>query len=276
MKPFGRKWIIIIVILLAVLLLGRKIFRRPFEANGKIDRSNQTIAEVQKGNLQKSLVFAGKVDAQNYAILRFQSSGELSWVGVKEGDLIKKWQIVASLNKESLKKSFQKEANDYLTARWNFEDTQDEYKDLKEKYLITPEVQRILDRQQFNLNNSVLDYEIADLAVKYASLISPIEGIVTNIDYPTSGVNITPANFSLTIIDPKSIYFKSEVDEEDVVNIFAGKEATIILDSYPEENTSSRLESISFVPVEGLTTTRKEKETGGAKRTRIKMHELPF
>lgn len=207
------------------------------------------------GNIAKQLTLSGKIDSQNYAVLRFQTSGMFSWLGVKEGDRVKKWQAVASLDKKDLQKRLQKELNNYLTDRWNFEDTQDKYKTTKENYLVTPEIQRILDRQQFSLNNAVLEVELSDIALKYATLVSPINGIVAKVDYPTPGINVNPANFSVTVIDLDGIYFRSEVDEEDVTKIASGQKAKIVIDSYPDEVLESKILDIAFAPIEGQTST---------------------
>ncbi len=250
-----KKFLYLIPVFLLVLFIGFKSRQASQQKDLKINLKKVQTVEVTRGDLEKNLVLAGKIAAQDYAILRFQGSGELAWLGVKEGDRVKKWQAVASLKKESLKKSLQKEANDYLTSRWNFEDLQDQYRQTRDSYLITDEMQRILDRQQFSLNNAVLDYELADLAVKYASLVSPIEGIVTNLDYPSSGINITPTNFSITVVNPNSLYFRSEVDEQDVVNLKPDQPAKISLDSFEDESFDSKITQIAFTPVEGQTAT---------------------
>lgn len=145
-KPFFPIFILIIVILAIIFLSSSK--KRALDT---FNIKKAKTATVQKGNLSKYLTLAGKVDAKIYANLQFQTSGMLSWVGIKEGDQVKKYQAIASLDKTRLKKLFEKEMNDYL---------------------ITDEFKRILERTQFSLNNAVLDLEISDLAVKYATLTS--------------------------------------------------------------------------------------------------------
>ena len=208
-----------------------------------------------KKNINESLTLIGFVDADQIANLRFQASGELVWVGVKVGDRVKKGQAIASLDKEKLKKTLQKEANNYLTNRWTFEDVQDTYKQTKENYLITDEIQRILDRQQFSLNNAVLDYELANLALKYSVLTSPIDGIITQIDTPNAGVNITPLTADFIVINPNSIFFSSEVDEEDVNKLSLGQFSKISIDSIPNQIFDSEIYHISFTPISGKSST---------------------
>lgn len=255
-KILKQKRIVIILstlVIISIFLVGRSMRINKEKININLKKAKKVL--VSKGDLKKELILTGKIDAQNYAVLRFQTAGNLYWLGVKEGDLINKWQAIASLDKKELQKRFEKELNNYLSNRWDFEDTQDQYKQTKENFLITPEIQRILDKKQFSLNNAVIDLELTDITLKYASLISPIKGIVTSIDIPTSGVNINPTNFSITVIDFNSIYFKTEADEEDISQLFIGQKAEITLDSFPDKYFPSEIFNISFVPLEGQTST---------------------
>lgn len=255
-KIFKKGNIIIISILL--VSVGGVYFLSSSKNKGvklPFDIKKSTTVKIKRGNLVKELKLGGEIDSQNFAVLTFQTYGMLSWLGVKEGDTVKKYQAVASLDKNDLTKRFQKELNDYMTTRWNFEDTADQYKITKDKYLVTPEIQRILDRSQFTLNNSVLDLEIADIALKYATLISPINGVVTKVSYPASGINVTPLNFSITVVDPEGIYFKSEADEEDVTFLTVGQKAKVSLNSYPEDLIDSEIINIAFTPIEGQSST---------------------
>ena len=136
--------------------------------------------------------------------------------------------------------------NNYLTQRWDFEQTQDDYKTTKERYLITDAIQRILDKEQFSLDNSVLDVEIADLAVKFATVYSPISGIVVNISQPFAGVNILVTEATFRIVDPKSMYFETQVDETDIGKIKEGDEASIALDAFTNETFTGKVIRIDF------------------------------
>lgn len=212
---------------------------------------------------EENLVSAsGKIEAKRIANLTFQTSGLLSWVGVKEGDYVQKWQGIASLDRRELEKRLARYLNLYMTNRWDFEQLQEDYKDEKERYLITQAMKRILDKAQFSLNNAVIDVELTDLALKLSTISTPIEGIVTRVDTPNPGINVTPLGATFTVIDPSSVYFSAFVDEADISKIKIGQEAKITLDSYPDEEFKGRVERIDFV----ATTT-----TGGGTAFRVEI-----
>ena len=225
------------------------------EANAQIpskyNPKTQTIVKTNRQDLANSITISGSVDAEEKAELKFQTSGQLAWIGVKVGDNVKKYQSVASLNKEILKKQLEIDFNNYKSAASTFYDTTDQYKDS----VITTELRRILDRSQNTLNNSVVNYELGDLAIKYSNLISPISGVVVAVDQPNSGINISSANNIVSIINPQSIYFRSKIDQEDVNKIKIGIPAILKIDTYSNEFIDSKVTNIAFTPIVGESST---------------------
>ena len=249
----------IIVILVIFFILGLGVYRANAKTNTsetpKFDVKKETTISPKKETVKEEITLTGSVDAASKANLQFQTSGQLAWVGVKVGDKVKKYQAIASLNKEVLKKQLQADFNSYRSALATFDDTQDDYKTEKDNLTLTDDMKRILVRSQNTLNNSVINYEIQDLAIKYATLTSPIAGIVTQVEQPNSGVNITPASATFSIIDPTSLYFKAQIDQEDVTKVKVGDKTTIKLDSFPDQIFESEVTYISFTPISGQTST---------------------
>jgi len=254
MKLFSEnknKIIIGILAIFALFIVINQVQAQKTKDIPVIDPKKDIVVTPEIKTIKSELILAGSVSADEIASLRFQNSGKLAWVGVKEGDKVKKGQAIASLDKEQLRKSLQTQFNNYRTNLSQFWDTQDKYKDV----IISDTIQRILDRTQYSLDNSVISYEIADMAIKESTLVSPISGVVTDIEHPLTGTNITPANATFTIVNPNSIYFRSEIDQEDVSKIKVGQKATITLDSFPDSSFDSEITYISFVPVTGQSST---------------------
>lgn len=249
----------IIIIFIVLVISGFSIYKANASTKvsdiPKFNEKKETIISPKRDTIKEEITLTGSIDASTKAELRFQTSGQLAWVGVKVGDKVKKYQAIASLNKEVLKKQLQADFNTYRSALATFDDTQDDYKTEKDNLTLTDDMKRILVRSQNTLDNSVINYELQDLAIKYATLTSPISGIVTDVEQPNSGVNITPASASFSIIDPTSIYFKAQIDQEDVTRVKVGDKTIITLDSFPDKNFESEITYISFTPVSGQTST---------------------
>ena len=248
LKLHLKKIIIAVIILIAVFFV---IKIKSGNNDQKFNPKKEVLVNPVKKDLTEQITLAGSIDASSKAELKFQTSGQLSWVGVKVGDKVKKYQSIASLNKNQLKKQLEISFNNYKSAASTFYDTTDQYKDAA----IDTEIRRIFERSQNSLNNAVVAYEINDLAIKYANIFSPIAGIVVSVDEGNPGINITPATNIASIIDPQSLYFKSQIDQEDVVRIKVGDKAKIKIDSFPDKTFDSEIIYISFTPIAGQSST---------------------
>lgn len=239
-KYFKNKRVISFSVLFFVILL---LLFQKFTSGVKINIEDK--AQVILGNLEEYMTIAGAIDTEEKVTLRFQTSGRLAWVGVKEGDTVKKFQSIAALDKRELKKTLEKKLNDYLKARIDFDEAHlDTYKDK----VLTPSIKRVLDKTQYDLNESVLDVEIQTLAVEDANLWTPISGLVVRVSQPIAGVNITPLQAEIEIVNPQTVYFAAIADQTEVVNLVENMEGVLTLDSYPETTLSGKIKDISFLP----------------------------
>jgi len=245
----SKKWLILFLI----LIVGGVLFFLKKNNQDKI--KNELV--VSKKNLKEELTLSGKIAAEEKVTLRFQTSGRLSWVGVHEGDYVKKYQVIASLDQRDLKNRLQKYLNTYVKQRLSFEQTNDDYwqkqYDLSES--IRDKAKRLLEQNQYDLDNTVLDVEYQNLSLEYANLWTPIEGIVTRVTAPYAGVNITPSQAEFEIINPKTLYFSATADQTEVVSLKEGQRGKIILDAYPDEGINGEIYWIGFSPKPGETGT---------------------
>jgi RND family efflux transporter MFP subunit len=217
----------------------------------KYNSKKDILVTPTKQDITDQITLAGSISASNIANLRFQNSGKLVWVGVKVGDKVNKYQALASLDQKELKKSLQTQFNNYRTTLSQFWDVQDKYKDI----VVSDTIKRILDRTQYSLDNSVINYEITDMSIKDSTLVTPIAGVVVGVDQPIAGINITPATASITVVDPNSIYFSSEADEDTVTKIALGNSTQVKLDSFPDKTIDAKIDYISFAPISGQSST---------------------
>lgn len=231
------------------LFLGTKSLRTNPNITSFQPKTDQLVSP-KVTDLSDTLKLAGSIDALSVANLHFQTAGQLTWVGVKVGDSVKKYQALASLDRRQLQKQIELQSNNYKTALSQFLDTESKYQETKDKYLLTDEIRRILERNQNQLNSSVVNYELSELAARYSTLTTPIAGVVTKIDEPAAGVNITPTA-TFQVIDPNSLFFSTELDQEDLSRVDLGLPAVISLDSYSNLDIGSSVSYISFAPIPG-------------------------
>ncbi len=229
-----------------------------FSSSAKAKSNEANKFTVKRETLTEVVSLSGEIDAEEKASLRFQTSGHLTWVGVKEGDFVKKYQSLASLDKKELQNSMSKLLNTYSKSRWDFEQAQADNKDWQTDGMTDEArdtVKRTLDKYQFDLNNSVLSVESQSLAMKYATLWTPIEGIVTSVESPLAGQNITPATATFEVVNPKTIFFSATADQTEVVSFSVGMKGKLSLDSFPDTELVGEIVSVGFVPKTGESST---------------------
>ncbi len=249
---FLRYWKLLLII---VFLVAGVLFWSNRASAQKVAASITT-ARVARANFVNVLSSSGKTKAEKSVDLKFQTSGKLTWVGVKEGDTVNAYQAIASLDRREVQKNLEKALRDYSNERNDFEETwRVTYNGKKPEQALNDTVKRILEKNQWDLEKAVFDVELKSLAVEFATLVSPISGIVTHIDTPVAGVNITPATAVFSVADPGSLIFEANVDETDVGSLTLGQTATIILDAFPEATFSGTISYISYVS---------EQSSGGA------------
>ncbi len=207
--------------------------------------------QVKRGNIRQTLTLSGLVAARERALLQFQTSAQLEWMGVKLGDRVRKYQALARLDVRETQKNLEKELKTYLDTRWDFDQLKDDNKDP----LVSDRIKRILQQSQFGLDKAVLGVEIKHLALELSTLTSPINGVVTRIDVPFAGVNITPAGARIEVVNPESYYFELTADQTDVAVLKEGLVTKITLDAFAEEQLGGEIALIGLVPKSGETGT---------------------
>jgi len=249
---FRRRWY---VVLGALIILFLVFFNN--QQSQKNKEKGQKTYKVKKETLKETLSLSGEIDADEKVALKFQTSGRLAWVGVKEGDYVKKYQTIASLDQRDLRNRLTKYLNSFAKQRNTFEETKDD--NWNQQFALSEslrnEAKRVLENNQYDLNNAVLDVEYQNLSVEYANLWTPIEGVVTHVDTPYAGVNITPAGAEFDIVNPKRIYLSVTAEQSDVVLLKKGMEGKIVFDAYPDKTFTGTVDYISFAPKTGETGT---------------------
>lgn len=238
----------IVIASIAVLLLVGVGFAIQ---NTRTHASTQQIktATVTQKTFTKSVQSSGKTKADKAVELKFQTSGKLTWVGVKEGDTVAAFQAIAGLDVREVQKNLDKVLRDYSNERNDFEEMwRVTYKGVQNpNTALTDTAKRILEKNQWDLDKAVLDVELKHLAVEYATLVTPIAGIVAHIDTPVPGVNITPATAVFEIVDPASLVFAANIDEVDIGSLSLGQTASIALDAFGDATFSGKVSYISYI-----------------------------
>ncbi len=241
--------IITTVVLLILIFAG---FRY-----AKSKQVSYTEYTVTKQNIQETFELSGKVVAGSSASLRFPAGGLVTYLGAKEGDTVKKWQTLASIDSRQLKKTLEQKLNLYAIQRGTFDQTIDDNDNSVPDNELGRTLKRILERNQYQLENAVKDVEYLDLSLSLSRLYSPIAGVLVSAPLDVANVQAIPTDTWL-VVDPSSLYFSADLDETDLKRVKEGQEVIVTLDAYPDSSIDSSISHIAYTPKETTTGTTYE------------------
>lgn len=259
LNVFKKRWYIFIIIAVGI---GVFLYK---QQTSKAEVAKLATYTVVRQDIQDILTLSGQVAADEHAVLRFPISGKLVWLGAKEGDKIKKYQGLASLDQREVERKLKKTLNDFVKERGDYDQSKDDNRRIGDQPTreAGDTMKRLLEKAQYDLTNAIIDVELGQLTKEYSYLTSPIDGILVRVDVKNTYVNITPSAAEFEVINPDTLYFSFTADQTEVIKLKEGMRAKVVLDSYPEESISGELYFVSFIPKTG--------ETGTVYEGRIKI-----
>jgi len=244
--------------ILLVVVIGVGFFLNQ-QRTAQAKKEKDTTYIIKRQNLKETLSLSGQIDADEHVVLRFQTSGRLSWIGVKVGDTVEKYQTIANLDQRELKKNLQKKLLTYAQTRNSFDQTGSDNQRIGDQPTndldLGDKMKRLLENAQFGLDSSVLDVELTNLSMEYSNLFTPIEGIVIRADAKYAGLNVTPSQAEFEIINPETLYFSFTADQTEITKLSDGMKGEMVFDAFPDQKKDGSLYYISYTPVAGETGT---------------------
>ncbi len=223
---------------LTILVVGSTYL---FINRQQVEEIELQYTKATQGNVSVSLTIDGKsvIDKRE---LSFEIGGIVRGIAVSEGQEVSAWKTLAYLDTREAQKSLENEMRNYLAQRNDFEEmTQVTYPDAP---VINDTIKRILEKNQWDLEKAVLDYELKDLAVKKSYLSSPIAGTVASIEIK-SGELAATNKVAITVVDKNTMVFESYVEDIDALKIKTEMPVRIQFDALPDEIFSGKVTFVS-------------------------------
>jgi len=253
----------VIAAIIAVVLINRK---------GSNDGQAVTLEVMQNRNVSASILASGKLTHEDEVKLSPEVMGKVTALYAKEGDTVKKGQLVAQINDEAPRALVEQQR-----ASAQMQDIAINSQKLK---LSNMEVQwqrkkqlhdrKLIDDDSFGTATNDLDLARLDVKTREASLVqakavleeseknlaktqvfSPLDGVVTSLDIKVGETAISsttnvPGSSLMTIGDPGTIEAQVNVDEADIANIKVGEMANIVAIGYPDQPMKGLVKEIAI------------------------------
>jgi RND family efflux transporter MFP subunit len=232
-----KKFIIFVII--PVLVLGLVIYFLTKKETISVKKVN-----VQTTSVLKTVSASGSIKSTVESEVAFPVSGKLINVYKKEGDVIKKGDLIAQVYSEDLyydaesarkkKDAAQKTRDIYIKS---YEDKQS---DVGGSDIYESNVKKLTDELRVLDNN----YKSYLSTLKKTYLYAPFDGTLTKMPYDIGEV-VTSINFVM-ISDLNALEFQADLDQEDYKFVKKEQESEIVLDSYPEDTFRGKIISVPF------------------------------
>lgn len=215
-------------------------------------------AQVEKGDLIISVTATGTVNPRQTVQVGTQVSGTVAKIYVDFNSHVKKGQVVAVLDT-----TFLRAAVDQAQASLDKAQTQERLalqtrtraKALFDKGLTAQadidQADADYETSRAALNNALAEVRRAKINLKYATIISPIDGIVINRNVDvgqTVAASLNTPTLFIIADDLSLMQVQVGVDEGDIGSVKVGQKATFTVDAYPERTFEGTVSQIRLQP----------------------------
>jgi RND family efflux transporter MFP subunit len=233
--------VVVLVLVVGVYYLSQKIFAPAIEVK------LASVAWVSPSQSNAVLTASGYVVAQRKAAVASKATGRLVYLGVVEGDRVKKNQIIARLEDADVRASLeQARANLRMNEAdlYDAKQTLARQKALLDKGLTTQAdydaANAQLQRVEAAIGVAKAGVDAAEVAVENTLIRAPFDGTVLtkNADI---GEMVVPMAASVgsksavvTIADMSSLQAEADVSESNIERVIINQPCEITLDAYPD------------------------------------------
>jgi HlyD family secretion protein len=251
-----RKSIIQVISVVMIIAVAIIILKACQSTKGEI-KFETTI--VSKGNISNTVTATGTIQAIKTVAVGTQVSGVIKKIYVDFNSSVKKGQILAKIDETPLLAALDQSKSTVVSAAADLtykKTTYERFKALFEKQLIAKSDydQAVLnyDQAKANLSNANSNYDKNKINLEYATIYSPIDGVILNraVDEGqtvASSFN-TPTLFSIAN-DLTQMRVEANVDEADIGQVKLGQRVEFNVDAYQDIKFTGIVTQIRLQPV---------------------------
>lgn len=246
----NKKTLIIIAVIVVLIIAGCWIFGGA-KAKSKVDFATE---KAQIGSVSNSITATGTIEPVTEVEVGTQVSGIIDKIYVDYNSIVKQGEVIAEMDKVTLLSDLQSAQATYNGAKAEYEYQKKLYernRTLHEKQLIsdTDYEQSTYDyqRAKSTYEQSQAELSKAERNLSYATITSPIDGIVTSKDVEegqtvASGFE-TPTLFTIAA-DLTQMQVVADVDEADIAGVVDGAKVTFTVDAYPDDTFEGEVKQV--------------------------------
>lgn len=255
---FGGIGLMVLVVILLVVLNGNK----------------EQIVTVQTEKVQKRTITqvvsaTGKINPVYQVMISAEATGEIVYLPIKEGDVVKKGQLLVRIKPDIYEAQRNNAAARLEQAKATLRATeaqlnkvQSDYKRIQGLYEKKLASDSELETAKANYLQTLGSYESqksfvaqSEAALKEATenlnktyVYAPMDGTISKLNVELAqrvlGSNFSPGTEILTVADLSKMEARVDVDENDVILVSVGDEATVKVDAFNDKEFKGKVTQI--------------------------------
>ena len=254
MKKKRKIWIVILGIAVVVVAI-MMIVNAGKSANKELVIRTHVVNEY---TVENTVTATGTIEPVETVEVGTQVSGKVEKIYVDFNDEVKKGQLMAELDKQTLNQSLSR-AKASLTsaesqlnyAKLTYERTKQLYESNAATLAAYQEAQNSYTQAQMSKKNAQAAYDQARVDLGYAEIYSPIDGIVLDraveVGQTVAASFSTPTLFTLAN-DLTKMQVEADVDEADIGQVKTGQRVTFTVDAYMNDVFEGTVNQIRMKP----------------------------
>jgi HlyD family secretion protein len=239
------KYWVPVILVIVILFLGYYGWKMLFSAD--IEVSLVTVSKISPSESNAILTASGYVVAQRKASVASKATGRLIYLGVVEGDAVKKDQIIARLDDSDVKAALEQAKANLLLNEASLQDAKNTYERQEKLYALGGTPKSDLEAAEANYKRVLASIDVAkaevqgaEVALENTLIRAPFDGTVLTKDADVGeivsplGASSTSRAAVVTMADMSSLQVEADVSESNIEKIKAGQDCEITLDAYPD------------------------------------------
>ncbi len=241
------KWLIPLCVVIIVLVAWLVLSKGKSKPEWRFD-------EVALGDITEEVTASGTINPVTVVNVGTEVSGKISKITKDYNSIVRKGELLATLDTEILETNFAMVESEVSKARSTLKDTKidlDLAKELMDKKMGTlydyQKAQIKYDQAYQNLENSKLNLKRAQTNLNNASITSPIDGVIIsrNVDEgQTVAASLNSPTLFVIANNLEQMQIEASVDEADIGRVKVGMPVRFTVDAFADDNFRGKVRQI--------------------------------
>ena len=242
---------ILVAVIFGIISLWNKLISPATEVN------LVAASKISPSESSAILTGSGYVVAQRKASVASKATGRLVYLGVVEGDAVKKGQVIARLEDNDIKAQLEQARANLQLNEAGLTDAKNNFERQKKLIKSGATTQMQLDAAEADYKKVLASIEVAkaqvttaEVALEYTLIRAPFDGTVLTKNADVGeivsplGASSTSRAAVVTMADMSSLQVEVDVSESNIQRIKAGQDCEITLDAYPDVRYPGHVDKI--------------------------------